>query len=54
MLGAPRNDRGSGALRKPPPCTPSVTPLEGADTRFTRGTRLEKDAAWSVGDIYTA
>ena len=27
MLGAPRNDRGSGAHRKPPPCTPPVTPL---------------------------
>ena len=27
MLGAPRNGRGSGAPRKPPPCTPPVTPL---------------------------
>ena len=25
---------------------------EGADTRYTREVRLEKDAAWSVGDIY--
>ena len=27
MLGAPRNGKGSGAPRKPPPCTPPVTPL---------------------------
>ena len=26
---------------------------EGADTRFTREARLEKDAMRSVGDIYT-